>query len=302
MISSAAKKNNGFTLVELLVVIAIVGILIALLIPTLSSVREAARYTQCQNNLKQIGMAGLQFSEARRRYPMGRNDTRQYSVSWAFRLLPFLGQESLFNAFDDEFRVDDEENAIAMRTPVPTFICPSRGQFEADRNFDNDDASPQVEGVAAGGDYAACPGSEILYDYESGLDVTKAGAIHTNSRVRPSQVKDGQSQTIMFGQRHILEFGQTGAVEAWQHAWAAGDTAFFSGDNPDAIFATIQNGLHNEKNVGGAHKDSWFGGVHPASTPFVFLDGHVIAIDNDTPTEEIAPLGTIGDGAVGNSS
>lgn len=298
MILFSVKKSSGFTLVELLVVIAIIGILVALLLPALSSVRESARYTQCQSNLKQIGLAGLQYTEARRRYPMGRNDTKQHSVSWAFRLLPYMGEASLFDAFDDEFRVDDEENAIAMRTPVTTFICPSRGKFLADRNFDNDDTEPEVTGVAAGGDYAACPGAEMLYNYgQSGLDPTTAGAIHTNSRVRPSQVKDGKSRTIMFGQRHVADRNPTSTVEDWQHDWAAGDTAFFSGDNPDAIFATLQGGLPKQKDAGTDHMDGWFGGSHPNSTPFVFLDGHVLVIDNDTPVEELAPLGPIGDGA-----
>ena len=302
MTASSSKYSRGFTLVELLVVIAIVGILVALLLPALSSVRESARLTQCKNNLKQVGLAGLQYTEARRHYPMGRDDTKQYAVSWAFRLLPYMGEEATFDSFDQDFRVDDQENAIAMRTPVITFICPSRGNFTADRNFDNDDAPPQVTGVAAGGDYAACPGTEILYNTAgSGLNLASAGAIHTKSRVRPSQVTDGSSRTVMIGQRHAFDRQIDPATEAWREAWQMGETAFFAGDNPDAIFATISQGLPQQQEAGTAHMDSWFGGPHPDSTPFVFLDGHVLAISNDTPAAELAPLGTIGDG-MGNDA
>ena len=297
-----SKKSRGFTLVELLVVIAIVGILVALLLPALASVRESARLTQCKNNLKQVGLAGLQYTEARKDYPMGRDDTRQYSVSWAFRLLPYMGEEATFDSFDKDFRVDDEKNAIAMRTPVITFICPSRGNFTANRNFDNADRAPEVTGVAAGGDYAACPGTEILYDAGGGgLNLSSAGAIHTNSRVRPSQVTDGASRTVMIGQRHTFDRQMDPAAEPWREAWQLGETAFFAGDNPDAIFATLAQGLPQQKEAGTADKDSWFGGPHPDSTPFVFLDGHVLAISNDTPAAELAPLGTIGDG-MGNDA
>ena len=297
MILSSSKERRGFTLVELLVVIAIIGILVALLLPALASVREAARLTQCKSNLKQIGLASLQYAVAKKHYPMGRDDTRQYSVSWAFRLLPYMGEDSTFDTFDKDFRVDDEENAIAMRTPVTTFICPTRGNFLANRNFDNDDAEPEVTGVAAGGDYAACPGAEILYNASgNALDLTKAGAIHTNSRIRPSQVTDGESRTVMIGQRHALDIETDHVDEPWKQAWQIGDTAFFSGDNPDAIFATLTQGLPKQEDAGKAHMDSWFGGPHPDSTPFVYLDGHVLAIANDTPAEELAPLGQIGDG------
>ena len=297
---SPKEDSRGFTLVELLVVIAIIGILVALLLPALSSVRESARLTQCKNNLKQIGLAGLQYTETRRHYPMGRDDTRQHSVSWAFRLLPYLGEEATFDSFDKDFRVDADENAIAMRTPIVTFICPSRGNFTANRNFDNDDEPPTVTGVAAGGDYAACPGTDILYSGGvNGLNVATAGAIHTNSRVRPTQVTDGASRTVMIGQRHTFDVNDVKidpTTEPWEQALQLGETAFFAGDNPDAIFATLWQGLPQQQQVGTAHKNSWFGGPHPDSTPFVYLDGHVLAISNDTPAAELAPLGTIGDG------
>ncbi len=298
-----SKKSRGFTLVELLVVIAIVGILVALLLPALSSVRESARLTQCKNNLKQVGLAGLQYTEARKHYPTGRDDTKQYSVSWAFRLLPYMGEEATFNSFDKDFRVDDEKNAIAMRTPIVSFICPSRGNFTADRNFDNDEDPPEVTGVAAGGDYAACPGTEILYDAGGGgLNLSSAGAIHTNSRVRPGQVTDGASRTVMIGQRHAFDRQIDPDTEPWKQALNLGETAFFAGDNPDAIFATLSKGLPQQQEEGTDYKDSWFGGPHPDSTPFVFLDGHVLAISNDTPAAELAPLGTIGDGMGSDAS
>jgi len=298
VIYSSSEKHRGFTLVELLVVIAIVGILVALLLPVLSSVRESARLIQCQHNLKQIGLASLQYASDRRMYPMGRDDTKQYSTSWAFRLLPYLDESATFDAFKEEFRVDDPENVRAMCNPVTTFICPTRGMFKADRDFDNDDQPPEVTGIAAGGDYAASAGDHFRYAVGSSSqawDIKKAGAIFTKSRVRPSQVKDGISNTLMLGQRHVLDpNGSASNPELEAHD--LGNTAFFSGDNPKAIFADLSRGLPQEKDSGRSYKESWFGGPHPDVTPFVFLDGHVLTINNSAAPDNLSALSTIGDG------
>src|SRR5262245_42739528 len=91
----ALRRNRndfvrGFTLVELLVVIAIIGVLVALLLPAIQAAREAARRSQCANNLRQLGLAVQLHHDAKKAYPPARNATDTKSVSWAFYSLPYL--------------------------------------------------------------------------------------------------------------------------------------------------------------------------------------------------------------------
>jgi prepilin-type N-terminal cleavage/methylation domain-containing protein len=155
--------HDGFTLVELLVVIAIIGTLVGLLLPAVQTAREAGRRMSCANNLKQVGLGIVNYEQARKTYPSGRDTKNQFGVSWAFRLLPYVEQAQIYAAYVKTARVDEDANSTAMRTPVSTFFCASRRSPAADRNFDNDDQPPVKTGVAAGGDYAANPGSYYNY-------------------------------------------------------------------------------------------------------------------------------------------
>ena len=168
MTKAMRPVRRAFTLVELLVVIAIIGTLVGLLLPAVQTAREAGRRASCTNNLKQVGLAIANYEQAKKVYPSGRDTRDQLGVSWAFRLLPFLEQTQIHDAFVKTARVDDASNATAMRTPVSTFYCPSRRAPAADRNFDNNDQTPVVLAAAAGGDYAANAGTYYNYGATGG--------------------------------------------------------------------------------------------------------------------------------------
>ncbi len=294
-----AERPGGFTLVELLVVIAIIGILVALLLPAVQAAREAARRNSCTNHLKQLGLAVQMHHDAKRRYPMGRTGTDQFAVAWGFQLLPFLEENPVFEAYNERARVDDDTNALAMRTPVEVFNCPSRRPPAADRDFDNNDSPSLVPGVGARGDYAANAGITTLVGFVNGTDraapVNRAevGPMYSFSKISARRVRDGLSHTLAVGERHIPPVPAN--ASAGQAHYLQGDTAFFAGDNRETVLRGAAGGLAGDRDDPSREK---FGSVHSGITLFAFLDGHVGPIENGIEESELAALSAIGDGRV----
>ena len=124
------KFRRGFTLVELLVVIAIIGILIALLLPAVQAAREAARRTQCTNNLKQIGLAILNFENQYRALPAGathKDHGRDAEYTMFLLIQPFLEQGNVYDGYDFYVNSRIYSNAHVNRVQIPSYLCPSDG-------------------------------------------------------------------------------------------------------------------------------------------------------------------------------
>ena len=133
--SNRSMCQRGFTLIELLVVIAIIAVLIALLLPAVQQAREAARRTQCKNNLKQIGLAMANYEGTYRMYPLAvyASFGQPYgygglgsSTVWSLALLPFIDQAPAFNLYDsNRSAFEPGNNALAGQTKISGYICPS---------------------------------------------------------------------------------------------------------------------------------------------------------------------------------
>ena len=294
-LKTSLHKPSGFTLIELLVVIAIIGVLVGLLLPAVQQAREAARRISCTNHLKQIGLAVALHADTQKHFPSGRKTRDPYDVSWAFRLLPFLEQTQIFDARNPDTTVPcwDPSNSTAFRTPVDTFYCPSRRSPAADRNFDNNNQPPVASGigVAAGGDYSSCGGTYFNYaTTDDGLDPKRAGVIHTFSEVRPAQITDGLSKTMVIGDRHIPPaIAGAGVMEHYDQ----GDTAIFVSDTPHTLFRDTSRGLASSPRDTNNKK---FGSLHPGVTQFVMCDGHVEALNNNLDIDVLLKYAAIGDG------
>jgi prepilin-type N-terminal cleavage/methylation domain-containing protein len=119
------KSRDGFTLIELLVVIAIIAVLVALLLPAVQQAREAARRSQCQNNLKQIGLAMHNYHDTHREFPPGL--ITETGWAWGAFLLPYVDQPALYNVLSPSTWMDVNQASILsnVRTVLPVYLCPS---------------------------------------------------------------------------------------------------------------------------------------------------------------------------------
>jgi prepilin-type N-terminal cleavage/methylation domain-containing protein/prepilin-type processing-associated H-X9-DG protein len=209
-------RRSGFTLIELLVVIAIIAILIALLLPAVQQAREAARRTQCKNNLKQIGLALHNYHDIFGQFPMGYLDTENVSAndggwSWQTMILPQLDQAPLFNQLDLNYRPHGTPGAISdpagrnntgVSTPQTVFSCPSDVKPPTDpiHNSGNTGYHPNLATSSYCGslgpfDARGCSGA-------SGppVDPRHIGLFTTNNTRRLRDLVDGSSNTIAVGE------------------------------------------------------------------------------------------------------
>ena len=126
--SKSLQRVRGFTLIELLVVIAIIAVLIALLLPAVQQAREAARRTQCRNNLKQVGLALHNYNEAFSTFPpvsvLPQGRTFE-PYSGHARLLPYIDQGNVANLIDWNVSSEFTSNPTAAKTRVAIYMCPS---------------------------------------------------------------------------------------------------------------------------------------------------------------------------------
>ena len=302
------KFNRGFTLIELLVTIAIISLLVSLLLPAVQSAREAARRTQCKNNLKQIGLALHNYHDSARTFPPacirpagfvdnGRDNPRS---TWAIAILPMLEQSPLFQKFDPAVNSSDVLNTEVIGTPVSTYLCPTDPAglqaFE-----------PVLATFYARGNYAANYGAaswgEVFWNEKE-----YKGVMGQNVGLRLGDITDGTSNTVCVSEILIQASARDGRG-AWAFP-APGSSSVgldcdqecqgINGDSSndwipfcDAASGTLDCRFQNT-----AESNSGPRSAHPGIAQVTLCDGSVRALSESINIDVLKYLFTSQDGEV----
>jgi len=288
----------AFTLIELLVVIAIIAMLIALLLPAVQKVREAAAQTQCRNNLKQMGLALHQFHDVNKGMPPAyafvpppplppppppppgvqrlidfkktlKGTKTDPGWGWGAFLLPYLEQEPLARQIDWNLPISDAKHEKVRTTQLPIYNCPSDWGTGIYTLLDEWNLPM---GELATNSYAACfgAGGDVGEQPESGN-----GVFYRNSKTRFADITDGASNTLAIGERAAM-FVQTTWVGAVSNGTAR------TTENAPVYFAAIEEAPTMVMARAWTHNINWaysepydFFAPHTTGAMFLFADGSV---------------------------
>ncbi|QDT66442.1 DUF1559 domain-containing protein [Calycomorphotria hydatis] len=304
------SPTRGFTLVELLVVIAVISTLIALLLPAVQQAREAARRSQCKNNLKQLALAMHNYHDGHRTFPPGiciavppdgsavTARCSQMNPSWGMYLTPFLELSAVYNdqAFEQNGAQWNGTNSVICNTwgliryppsdanhltkTFSVFLCPTDTQATRGPNSRN---MGRASYLGVNGD------NNLTYGQGRTLNELE-GILYANSKVRMRDITDGTSNTMMIGEVSDLQYYYHSATDVstrydsggtWGAAWD------FKHDDMvvrDAYYLRPINRSYPDPSIGastalggnpGSGNNDGFGSMHVGGAQFAFADGSV---------------------------
>jgi len=333
---TATREKNGFTLVELLVVIAIIGVLVALLLPAVQAAREAARRTQCKNNVRQIGLGFLLHEETYRFFPSSgwgykwtadpdRGVGPAQPGGWAFDILGFMEQTAAQSIGAGLTGLEKRQALSALKAhPIELFHCPSRrAAVPYPRTFERSNNAIEPPLVAKA-DYAGSGGSHLYQaegppfscletyprcDWENAdveLDLHD-GLTTALSKVRGAMITDGTSNTLMVAEKYLNpNFYETGQGGGDNNSVYNGNDRDINRWVPDrdqvSNELTEQSIKKRMPQADSISVDTFashrFGSAHAAGMNAAYVDGSVHTVGYDIDSEVYYALGVRDDGRV----
>jgi prepilin-type N-terminal cleavage/methylation domain-containing protein/prepilin-type processing-associated H-X9-DG protein len=281
--------RRGFTLIELLVVIAIIAILIAMLVPAVQKVREAATRAECQNNLKQLALAAHNYHTTLRSFPPGFVTSPARENNGVFiALLPYVEQDSVYKLWKFTPAGSANWGVIAnatttapAATSVKAYLC-STGCGSPVLGYEN--WSGYNMGLTC---YLASAGTRS-YQVQS-----KDGIFYENSKVRIKDVLDGASNTLLFGERTYRQPAVNNCtLDTWDWgAWGAASGVIYDmGDTHGSSRVPINTACSGTVNQD--DRLNAYGSLHASGANFAFADGGVRFLANDTNLVTLQALST----------
>lgn len=307
-----SSKRRAFTLVELLVVIAIIGILVALLLPAIQAAREAARRSQCSNNLRQLSLAMIQHESTHKHLPTtgwwgswvgdpDRGYDSRQPGSWIYNILPFIEQQQIRDlgaglTVNQKWPVFKERDGLT----ISYLNCPSRRASIAYPNgSEHTPVNSRKATIHARSDYAANAGDiEVLEQlcekiYPTTLAEADTGKLgwppsqkdfngtaYCGAAIKLAAVTDGLSKTYLLGERYLNP-------QNYETGFDHGDDwSMWSGYQDDIVRSTYCNAAGTDNRVPvqdtpGLEKQELFGSAHPGGCYMAFGDGSVQFIGYD---------------------
>jgi len=299
------ENRHGFTLVELLVVIAIIGILVALLLPAIQAAREAARRSQCSNNLKQLVLAVHNYADTHNTFPSGfiTNVPQDPTVlersnwGWGALVLPYVEQGSLHSQLDVNLRALHDNllttsELAALQTPLETFICPSdvgrdlnnfAGTSSTAENYSKLVTSNGTDRIPiAKSNYVGvmCSGNSTTPSVYPAAYGPATGVLFQNSSVAFQGVLDGTSTTLMLGERSFRVYDlDVGAANAL--GFSAEVSGYTSRNRAQLGVLGIPYWGINQTVINRDHQNRGFHSLHPGGAQFALCDGSARFISED---------------------
>lgn len=300
LIPSSNSQRQGFTLIELLVVIAIIAILVALLLPAVQAVREAARRSQCQDHLHNIVIGMHNYESTNRVFPPGvveqdTSDPAAANWSWGAQLMPYVEQKPAYDQLqvgknNMSWSINDPTRFLVAEASIALFLCPSDtapqvAPSNATRRWRNTAGGNNRHGAVAS--YVAVNGAGDIARNAGIPDSGASGAFFVNSSTRFASLIDGSSNIILVGER-CWKIGKNTNETYSGVLWGSPGTAEADNGGLAAVLGSGHMQINCPEDAFACRRS--FSSGHPGGAHFALGDGKVTFLSENMNHDKNAAI------------